>query len=35
MSLGLTGNVEDRWQQLAETLDTLNMLGSKPRTQAG
>ncbi len=29
MSVGLTGNVEDRWEQLAETLETLNMIGAK------
>ncbi len=26
MSLGLTGDTEDRWNQLVETLETLNML---------
>jgi len=31
MSMGLTGNVEDRWNQLAETLETLNMVGAKAR----
>ncbi len=31
MSLGLTGAVEDRWDQLVETLETLNMIGAKAR----
>jgi len=31
MSLGLTGSVEDRWDQLVETLETLNMIGTKAR----